>query len=201
MFDIMKNSRLYKFLRKMAGDDVSITPASVLEDCLDDIASAIGNASELPSVTNVDDGKILGVVNGGWDKTDAPTDVYILELPSTMMNNIYADISSFAVQAATSNAFTVFDSGHSLTTDIEDMDTLLSVLSSIYSKHKMAFVSLLNSYAAVVHYNDSFITAHILHEQSSVFIFADISILPRLNLDNDISGYVCRIAGFAKASS
>lgn len=88
--NIMKNSRLYKFLRKMAGDDVSITPSSVLEDCLDDIADAIEDAGSdvLPAVTEVDNGKILGVVNGGWDKTYAPSGV-----PEASYSNLFKVLS------------------------------------------------------------------------------------------------------------
>lgn len=56
MFDIMKNSRLYKFLRKIAGDEVSITPANVFEDCLDDIADAVaeggGGTSDYADLIN-----------------------------------------------------------------------------------------------------------------------------------------------------
>ena len=54
MFDIMKNSRLYKFLRKIAGDDVSITPNNVLEDCLDDIADAVGEGGGMSVFTYAD---------------------------------------------------------------------------------------------------------------------------------------------------
>lgn len=63
--NIMKNSRLYKFLRKIAGDDVSISPSSVLEDCLDDISTKMSSL-ELPETMSSSD-VLVGDGDGGWE--------------------------------------------------------------------------------------------------------------------------------------
>lgn len=68
-------TREERFLAKAAGADVTVpsSPYTRLERFLKAIVDKIGSFVGLPEVTGDDNGKILGVVNGEWDKTDAPT--------------------------------------------------------------------------------------------------------------------------------
>lgn len=65
-------TRIEAYLAKIAGEDI-ITPEvkTRLEYYLNEIAqNGGGGGAGLPSVTEADDGKVLGVVGGEWDKMD-----------------------------------------------------------------------------------------------------------------------------------
>ena len=49
------------------------TKLDVLWNELEDIKKSGGGGSDLPEVTEADNGKLLGVVNGAWNKMDAPS--------------------------------------------------------------------------------------------------------------------------------
>lgn len=48
------------------------TKLDLLWDDVQELKASGGGGSELPDVTAADNGKILGVVNGAWNKMDAP---------------------------------------------------------------------------------------------------------------------------------
>lgn len=64
-------TRIEAYLAKIAGEDI-ITPEvkTRLEYYLNEIAQNGGGGAGLPAVTEADDGKVLGVVGGEWDKMD-----------------------------------------------------------------------------------------------------------------------------------
>ena len=79
MGDLTPITREEYYLARMAGEDVTMPePITREEEYMKGIAAQIeAGASELPAVTDVDEGKILAVnENGKWDKADAP-----IELP------------------------------------------------------------------------------------------------------------------------
>lgn len=49
------------------------TKLDLLWDEVEELKKSGGGGSDLPDVTSVDNGKILGVVNGAWNKMDAPS--------------------------------------------------------------------------------------------------------------------------------
>lgn len=60
---------LYEKLGGTDFGDVTTIPEAI--DKINEVAEPGGGAG-LPAVTTDDNGKVLGVVNGAWDKTDAP---------------------------------------------------------------------------------------------------------------------------------
>lgn len=47
------------------------------------VDNAGGGGSELPAVTNADNGKVLGVVGGAWDKMEAAKEPLVVEFTAT----------------------------------------------------------------------------------------------------------------------
>ena len=88
-------TRLEWFLAKIAGDadaTGSVTPKTRKEFYLKEIADA-GGGSSLPSVTASDNGSVLAVVNGEWDK--AAPDPYpgydvVFKIPTTVLGGVVA---------------------------------------------------------------------------------------------------------------
>ena len=81
-----ENERTELYLAKAAGEDVQIpvNQNTRLERYLKAIVDKISSFVGLPDVTSEDNGKILGVVNGGWDKTNAP-----VGLPDDPANKLF----------------------------------------------------------------------------------------------------------------
>ena len=78
MGDLTPITREEYFLARMAGEDVTMPePITREEEYMKGIAAQIeAGSTELPAVTDVDEGKILAVnASGKWDKADAPTEL------------------------------------------------------------------------------------------------------------------------------
>jgi len=57
-------------------DGIAVSNYVVIPDMINAIAQkAAGAGIELPSVTSSDNGDVLTVVNGAWNKADAPTEL------------------------------------------------------------------------------------------------------------------------------
>lgn len=95
MENITPKTRLEHYLAKIAGEDV-ITPEvkTRLEYYLNEIAqNGGGGGAGLPSVTEADDGKVLGVVGSEWDKMDKGWNV-------TNIYNIFVEEQTVAVESS-----------------------------------------------------------------------------------------------------
>lgn len=69
-----KLEKLKKFYVANGGDASAVANIKSLGDMIDALCN-IEFDSELPSVTGSDNGKVLAVVEGSWNKADAPTEL------------------------------------------------------------------------------------------------------------------------------
>lgn len=224
--NIVKNSRLYKFLRKIAGDDISITPASILEDCLDDIADTMAD-NALPSVSSVDNGKILKVTEGAWAKGDAPT-----ELPEvtgsdnglalvvkngawdkggpvqTIDMNEFTNISyfmqilleSFTASAVSTGGFTYVDNSSTDSDVIAEAEVLKNRLTRCYANDLPIMIYTLNYSMVPYNYANTGLAWRIGGKFSGFYFSVDAGIIITVVGDTvtKVEGFY---SGFAKAAS
>ena len=182
-----QNTRGELFLAKAAGEDVTVpsAPYTRLERFLKAIIDRISSFVGLPEVTSSDNGKILGVVNGEWDKTDAPTGlgdpsnlntgfvpivsndewtythVYnVLVLSTTMSDNIVSAITNFISSAVSSGTHTVYSVTITDGDAASDRDSYLSQLNQCITHKVVPVTSILGINTIITIFSATASTVH-----------------------------------------
>lgn len=119
---------LKKLYVAMGGDaddveNLTITPEMI--SAIADIYQGGGGGSDLPAVTSDDNGKVLAVVEGDWDKADAKSEVVTVALGETSLSNAMTALANFlAAAVASAGTFTAYY----MADGVSETDSIISYL-------------------------------------------------------------------------
>ena len=182
---------LKKLYVAMGGDADDVENLNITPEMISAIADIYqgGGGSSLPAVTADDNGKVLAVVEGDWDKAENAGGAVLITLGEESMTAFNEVLMDFVTAAITNaGAYTVY--GYA--TEVPEYDDIYSAV----SQGKRVIVGAGNTAAEVISYSGNRVSFHNVVpffevENTEMSMLLDVSITPNTII----------IQGFAKVNS